>query len=78
MKNNWLFGGLILLISISASCKKDNANPDSVLEHTITVPTIIGISDIDPNRKGFIDLYDGKTFSQLEANTNSSKIDFAL
>ncbi len=76
MKKN-LFLTLILLALLS--CNKDEPTDPGIVQKTLTVESIIGTANgkIDPTRKGFIDLYDGLAYSQTEAKSNSSKIDFA-
>jgi hypothetical protein len=60
------------------SCKKnDSPAAPLLIQDTITVQNILGKDGLDPNRTGFIDLYDGIAFNQTAAATNSSKIDFA-
>jgi hypothetical protein len=72
------FLSLVLGAAITSCSKKSNAPAASSLKQdTIVVESIIGKNDLDPARTGFIDLYDGKTYSQAEAAANSSLIDFA-
>jgi len=68
------------------SCKKGSSGPSTpaaatIIQDTITVQSIIAATpddqDVDPTRTGWIDLYDGAVYTQSEAATRSSDIDFA-
>ncbi|SCB98260.1 hypothetical protein GA0116948_102291 [Chitinophaga costaii] len=72
---------LIFWLFAFAACKKNGDKGDTysgIKQHTIVVESIIGTNgDILPSRAGFIDLYDGKAYNQVDGISVSSKIDLA-
>lgn len=71
----------VLLLGLIAfsSCKSSDPAPAAVEKKEFTVESIIGTSSggIVASRKGFINLAEGKTYSQTEAVAVSDQIDFA-
>jgi hypothetical protein len=77
---------VIATLCATSSCKKSSSGPSTpaeatIIQDTITVESIIAATpddqDVDPTRTGWIDLYDGTVYTQSEASTRSSDIDFA-
>jgi hypothetical protein len=70
----------VVAAAAASACGGGSSSPESpaVAQSTFNVDSIIGTSgDIDPSRVGFIDLADGVAYSQADAVTHASDIDFA-
>lgn len=67
------------MIAAFAACKKDKSAGASpkIIEHTIQVSSIFGKNEnLDPDRKGWINLYDGLVYNKADADKNSALLDF--
>jgi hypothetical protein len=83
MKNTKTLFILLLVATAFASCSKNDDGSEAlkptgtpVIEHTITVSNVDGPNNVlDPNRAGYINLYDGLVYTQIQAKSNSARVD---